>query len=478
MHSENPNNVQPVAAQGTIKKTHLSQNQYTISLLHEALRVGMLNDKEVYDIQSQLMLILKGLLGRYTQGESSSLSSDTAEGIFASVLYAVDAYTLQFDDPKEAVTYLKTVKVTSIYEQGVKLVQQCFKETEQLFKKINTNKLDVAVEAYNVTIEESIPVFLRKYGIIFDAHNTMASIDYPLAIDDMGLQGVFYLKQYLTHLMMETAFCRLFNQEDLQQILINYGKICRFDYRIELFNIFRLIFNNAVFSILSGGNANQLRISENQYKQLKSLFTQSNDSQMHSIIYKAIDQLRYDLDINESKMKNYLEQCGIDLIQTIINAVNHNNLHTVVMMEKEWKPKSIETAFKAADRMSDNRFQFLTEKIMGCKNVMGKVEMIRDHFHSLHDYTDMLNTNCLFANEYEALFRTFGDIELAILVKMVFYEEFRDDADLSSTVLKEKKAESEWKDQFIAFITNMDMERKRTIEKYVGDIDYEEINFY
>lgn len=52
-------------------------------------------------------------------------------------------------------------------------------------------KLDVPVDAYQMTIDESLPVFMKHYDIIFEAQNTMASIDYPLAIDDIQLQGVF-----------------------------------------------------------------------------------------------------------------------------------------------------------------------------------------------------------------------------------------------------------------------------------------------
>ena len=46
----------------------------------------------------------------------------------------------------------------------------------------------------------------------------MASIDYPLAIDDMTIQGVYYLKQYLTYLKIETEFCQMFNQDDLRDL--------------------------------------------------------------------------------------------------------------------------------------------------------------------------------------------------------------------------------------------------------------------
>jgi hypothetical protein len=51
-----------------------------------------------------------------------------------------------------------------------------------------------------------LPIFLKKYNILFEAHNTMASIDYPLAVDDMSLQGVFYIRQYLERLHIESQF--------------------------------------------------------------------------------------------------------------------------------------------------------------------------------------------------------------------------------------------------------------------------------
>lgn len=238
MGSEEQCGNQTLVTQGKMNQAHLLQNQYTISILNEGLRVGLLSSKEVYHTQEQLMSILRILIKRYTQGESSSVTSETAGSILASVLYAVDAYLLHLNNPEKAIDILKKDNVQNVYEQGIDLIHQCFDETRQLYKKLNHNKLDVEVEAYNLTIDESIPVFLKKYGIIFDAHNTMASIDYPLAIDGMSIQGVYYLRQYVTHLKLETQFCYLFSEDDLQQLLVNYGRICGFDYRIELFNIF------------------------------------------------------------------------------------------------------------------------------------------------------------------------------------------------------------------------------------------------
>lgn len=172
MGSENINDSRELTVQGSIRKSRLQRNQYMISLMNEGLRAGLLTSQEMLRIQNAFMQILQELIKKFTQGESTSVTTETAESILTSIMYAADAYLFSFEEPEKAITYLKTIDVREIYERGVEKVSQCFEETKQLYKEINANKLEVSVDAYNLTIDESIPVFLRKYGIIFDAHNT------------------------------------------------------------------------------------------------------------------------------------------------------------------------------------------------------------------------------------------------------------------------------------------------------------------
>lgn len=162
MGLENRNGVQESVTQRKINKVRLLKKQYTISLFHEGLRVGVLNFHEISYIQGQLMLILKDLIQRYTRGESSSVTTDTAQSILCSILYAIDAYLYHLDDPDQAIQMLKKANIKEIYEKGVEVVRQCFEETKQLYREVRKQKLDVAVDAYNLTIDESIPVFLKN----------------------------------------------------------------------------------------------------------------------------------------------------------------------------------------------------------------------------------------------------------------------------------------------------------------------------
>lgn len=461
-----------------IRKVNLERNRYTVSLLREGLRTGMLTSQEVYSIEVALMRILQDLIRRYTRGKSSSVTSETAENIMASMMYAVDACVLHFETPDQAVLALKNGDARKIYENGVELVRQCFEETKQLYLEVKKNRLDVPVDAYNMTIDESLPAFLEKYGIIFDAHNTMASIDYPLALDDTGLQGVSYINQYLRHLQTETQFCRLFSRQGLLELLSNYGQVCRFNYRIELFNIFELVLNNAVFSVLSGGDANRTTISAEQYNLLNRMFTRLNPSRIAYALDQAMSRLQYSLK-TAPPLTDYMTRCRDQLVQRVVTAADNRSLESVIIWAKAENPKSIVLLLNISGQMSDVRFRQLMEEILLCAKIEEKVRLIRDNFSSLHDLLDLLDADCLTGDEYEKLFATFEDVELAIFAKIVFYEELRSGfSDFLSVIFSEKELESNWKRHYVEFLQSLSKSRLNSVGNLLGDIDYEEIPFY
>ncbi|MEN6328175.1 MAG: hypothetical protein ABFD18_18450 [Syntrophomonas sp.] len=70
-----------IEKQPTIKKQHLDPNQYTLSLIKEGYRVGLIDQQTFNSIQTQLMSLLRDLITRYTKGESSSVKAETAQSI-------------------------------------------------------------------------------------------------------------------------------------------------------------------------------------------------------------------------------------------------------------------------------------------------------------------------------------------------------------------------------------------------------------
>lgn len=477
MGTERVTNSQKLGAQRRIRKSQLQRHAYTLSLMNEGMRLGLLTSQDVGRVQNVLMQILQKLIMKYTKGESSSVTTETAEGILTSILYAVDAYLYSIEED-QAIHIMKTMNSRHLYERGVDEVAHCFEESKQLYKDIAATKLDVQVDAYNMTLDESIPVFFRKYGVIFEAHHTMASIDYPLAVDDMKLQGVYYIKQYMEHLQLENEFCRLFDQQELRELLIYFGRECRFDYRIELFNIFELVMKNALFSVLSGNDAKNIIISPQQFMSLEQQLTNLNEPQLRAVISHGMERLQQQLSI-EAPLKMYMESCKEELIQRVMNAARHRSLHSIIITEKEAGIKSIFISFREQDRMSDVEIRRWLQELSTMNRTEDKINLILTQFHSFHDYLDMLDSDCLYGGEFAALFQALGDVELAILAKIVYYEELRNATfDLAIIVRLDNQYAAEWQKQFAEFLKRLSMQQLRVIEKYMDEIDYEQITFH
>jgi len=470
-----------IVKHGEIKKSHLNQNQYTISLLQKALSVELINRQQFYGIQVEIMNILKDLILRYTKEESSSVTTDTAEGILNSVLYAIDMYLIRFDNPEDAIADLKALSVKEIYEKGVRLVSQCFEETKKLFNKVYRERLDIKLDAYNATLQDAIPAFLNKYGIIFEAHNTMASIDYPLAIniDDRSIRGVLFIKKYLEYINIENQFCNYFSKEDIEKILRIFGRNIKMEYRIELINIFELVFNNSAFSTLAGKSSRNLAINKYDYQLISEQLTRLNSSMINLLINDTVKKMIAALNISNPDMLDYIDKYKDIFIKRVINAVNNDSLSSIIVTEKEEEQSGSIILFKEGERMSDADFKALVKKLTGLSKTVDKINLIKTEIKSLHDFVDILNSDCLFGDEFEELFNSMGDMELAILAKMVFYEELRGSLpDLALFISQKTVVEADWQEAFVSFIKNMDEARTKLIENYLREVDYEEISFY
>ena len=110
---------------------------------------------------------------------------------------------------------------------------------------------------------------------------------------------------------------------------------------------------------------------------------------------------------------------------TIVNAAEHRNLQTVILVDKEDDIKPVTISLKTGDSMSNVQLRRLLDDISRSESKEDKVRLIRSHLFSLHDYLDLLESDCLYGEDYEALYASFGDTELAILCKIMFYEELR-----------------------------------------------------
>jgi hypothetical protein len=456
----------------SVNRANLNKYRYTVSLIQEGFRIGLVDGQTMSRIQIEIAAILKDLIVRYTKWESSSVRIETAEMLMNSIYYAIDAYTSSFNDPEKTIACLKTESIVKIYEKGLQLVIFCVADTKMLYREIKRNKLDIPLEVYNTSIDKALPGFFTDYSAVFNAHDTTCTLDYPLVFDDMNRQGVYYMRNYLENLAIETAFCRLFDTEDIVKVLANYGRIYRIDYQKAPINIFEILINNAIFAVLSGNHGSQLDISLSQVEVVKSRFNNREISEIDLFVDEAFEKVIGDLKISQPKLLNYLRRYKVLFYPRLVNAIENKSLLNLIITGIDEQPEVGGITFQTGIKMDDNSFSMIIESITVQTNVSEKIDLIISNVHSVADFIDMLQADCLYGDEIYQLFNAVGDMELAVLGKVVFFEELRDDyLKFSSPGLSNKKFEMEWQIKYFRFIQDLSKDRIEIIERLMNDVN-------
>ncbi len=432
-----------------IRRENLDPNQYVLSLLKEGIRAGLLDKHALYTIQEKIISVLKDLIMRYTKGESASVKTETAEAILSSIYYAMDACVSRLNSPEEGLALLKSASINVIHEKGIGIVKSYVEETKERYREMRRNKPDVPQEIYNSTVLEALPGFFRDYNMMFNAHDTTASIDYPLVFDDMSVRGIFYIRNYIENIDIENRFCRCFGQEAVIRLLENYGRVYQINYKESPYNFFEVVINNAIFSVLLGINADNLVISRFQYEILESKLGSLGAVKTGAVIEDAVGRVIEDLGISEPKLIAYLHRYKVLFIKRLVNAVENKSLRHFIITEEKTAGQDINHILMAGNRLSDARFRSIVRNISESESIAGKVGIIRTNLHSLEDFVDVLNAECLYGNEYKAVFDALGEMELAVLCKLVPLED---------------EMEKEWQDLFRQFIQGLGAERRSAIE--------------
>ncbi|WP_236035290.1 DUF6179 domain-containing protein [Clostridium sp. HV4-5-A1G] len=200
-------------------------------------------------MEGDIMSIFQNLIVKYTRGKGSSIKEDTAFRILGSIYYAVNACVQNQQDSSRSFLISKG-NILEIYKKGIEILKETFCQCEKLYEEIKENRLRVPVKMYNDTIDAALPDFFKNYDIIFGAQDTYSSMDYPLVFDDMNIKGIFYIKQYLEKLKVETEFCNFFKESSILEILKGYGEKYKIDISQSPISVFQILIEQCAFLTL------------------------------------------------------------------------------------------------------------------------------------------------------------------------------------------------------------------------------------
>lgn len=424
---------------------------YFNALVKEGCRLSLLSPGQLETIQLQLLHVLADQFNLWTGGQSSSVTVETGQRIQQSVFYTLGYYLKSMHDTECALEALKNNALEAILKKGKQQIEEDRTAALKLLSLIQEKCLDTDISAYNDTLQEGLPLFFSAYDMDFEAHETPASIDYPLSNDKMNLTGIDYIYGYVRKLQLENEFCSYFSSEEIKGLLRGYDR----QYKELLFNVYDLVLTNAIGCLLLGKNELRLHLSDNDRRYLQRDLSAHPAEKLDELVDEAVSRLLRMLFILKPQLVNYIKASTVNLKFRLKNALEVDGLkHLFLSAEAESTASAIR--FEDNDPLDHDRFRTLADEIRACRFISDKLALLHHKPLSVADLIDLLEGDCFFGEEYQEVFFSLEELRLALLIKKL-------PLDPADSGFLDDESSKEWQSSFLFFLGNLEPLRRSSI---------------
>ena len=304
--------------QRKIDRRALSEADYFLTLMNAAVNREMLTAGEEIEIKRGCGELLAFLTERYTDGMSSSVTVETAQELLNSIYFLLGLGLKKFSEPDDAVAYLIENGVNAVYTDGVARQRELLLKAKRVYQSLLPAFNDYGCIYYDGTVRKALSFFFKKY--IPDNHRLFAqdiviSADYTPDINMKPTVGVEFIKNYIEQLYCENAFCRLFSDSAVTDLLRNYDN----HYEHVLFNVFELVFTRAIGRIICGEEPLSLEQVEGYNEKLNDAFADKSRTECIVILSNALKTLGQFVTIPPAALR-YTEVCVNQTAGAIVTA--------------------------------------------------------------------------------------------------------------------------------------------------------------
>ena len=314
-----------------IKREKLDERNYFKTLIEAAFEEQMIIEDDIVNFQMQILQLLDKIVYKYNGVDSSSIRKEIMEDISNSNIYTISIYLKSFRNPDEAIKSIKEQGLEIAYQEGRKKIDKMLNIIRLMYIKVKQNKLNIENATYNDTIIGGIQGFLKIYNPDFKAQDMKITADYPLYNNLIGkLEGVEFIKEYLSSIYLENLFCKKFSEEKIKYLLYGYSQ----DYKELIINIFEIVLLEVIACKLVKRDIQDLSISIAEVNEIYLMLENKDKSEIENIINLVYKEICNELILDNEELQRYIKKNLSSVVEIITNAVKQKTLDKVFIPQK------------------------------------------------------------------------------------------------------------------------------------------------
>ncbi|MFC6347510.1 DUF6179 domain-containing protein [Vagococcus carniphilus] len=336
-------------------------------------------------------------------------------------------------------------------KQQIEMQISFLKKEVSIIQELNVFEQSLS---YQDTFKE-LTTFFKFYDVDYQAKETgEAWIDYQLAhpINDQLFEGIDYMSHYIKCLKKEALFVYQLPPTIVNDILREYEEKLSFDYRIDINNLYEVIFNQVVTKFLVTSKLSEM-VSLSQIE-LDYLMSQKE--------FVLPEEMSLFINSDAYYEKSY---------KKLIAMLHQKKTHTLLIKEKQ---KTI-SEIKLVEPMLENDYKSLIVCLEKLSN-REIVEEISCHVKSPYDFEEILET--LYFNEEDWSY-LFSKMPLELIFSYLCLIKQQSGEELTS--LEDFLLMEQEKDYLVALkrhLSELDKKTKMLIEEGLKQVVIEKLDFY
>lgn len=273
-----------------------------------------------YEMEELLPLVEK-LTFKYTSGDSSSVTYETARMLMEAVLYCMEEYDREGSEFGIRVNG-KTDAATA-YKLGLEAVTAKVYQTKELYHTILEEFCDYGCRNLRETVVEGIPAFFLWYDPKFKPQDHLLTLDYPTLRPVNELCGVDAIYQYLYNIKIESGFLKAFEsrrvEELLERVMPDYGQLY-YD------NIPYAVLFTVVGCIAANKPVGRLLLTKEDLPAVERYFKEDTGETAERKISSLLSDMFRKVYADEGEMERYFCHLGREYAVRILNGLKYNSL--------------------------------------------------------------------------------------------------------------------------------------------------------
>lgn len=272
----------------------------------------------------ELLPLVERLTFKYTSGDSSSVTYETARMLMEAIIYCIREYDEQGEELQ--LRTKEKLEAAMAYQLGYEAVIAKVHKTKELYHAVLEDFHDYGCQNLKETFLDAIPAFFVGYDPKFKPQDHILTLDYPVIRPVYDSCGVDAIYRYVGHVRLENDFLRAFDAAQVEELLERVMP----DYRKLYYeNIAYAVLLTVVGCIIVSKPVGRLLLTSRDLSDIKQYFKGDSEDTAENKINCLLSDMFQNVFCDDGNMEEYFKVLGKDYAVRIVNGIKNDSLAAV-----------------------------------------------------------------------------------------------------------------------------------------------------